>query len=119
MDATQEPLAGLGSAFYGLQIPERGEEVLPEKEAPLPVWKMGRVLLRRETARRGGKTVIVVYDFATHLPASIIEAVASKLRASCGCGGAVKDRQIEVQGDQPEKIRALLETEGFRVAGLK
>jgi translation initiation factor 1 (eIF-1/SUI1) len=30
----------------------------------------------------------------------------------------VKDRTIEIQGDQPDKIRALLEAEGFRVAGV-
>ena len=30
---------------------------------------------RRETARRGGKTVIVVDDFASHLPDTVIEAV--------------------------------------------
>jgi translation initiation factor 1 len=79
---------------------------------------MGRVVLRRETAHRGGKTVIVVHDFATHLPVSVIEALAKKLRAACGCGGAVKGRTIELQGDQPGRIRALLEAEGFQVAGV-
>ena len=85
--------------------------------APLAA-KLGRVVLRRETARRGGKSVIVVDDFASHIGADLIEELSRKLRKSCGCGGAVKGRRIELQGDQPEKIRALLETEGFRVAGV-
>ena len=49
---------------------------------------------------------MVVYDFATHLPLSIIEKVAKKLRAACSTGGTVKDRTIEIQGDQVAKIRA-------------
>ena len=89
-------------------------EMLP----PCPV-KHGRVVLRREKAHRGGKTVIVVYDFATHIPVSQIEVLAGKLKKACGCGGTVKDRTIEIQGDQPGKIRALLEAEGFQVAGVK
>ncbi len=91
-------------------------------QAPTPVdpeWKMGRVVLQRETAHRGGKTVVVIQDFATHLPESVIERVAKKLRAACGCGGTVKNRRIEIQGDQPAKIRALLEAEGFQVAGVR
>ena len=84
-----------------------------------PLWKMGRVVLRKEKAHRGGKTVIVVEDFATHLPASVIETVAKKLRAGCGCGGTVKERRIEVQGDQPGKVRTILEAEGFEVAGVR
>jgi translation initiation factor 1 len=80
---------------------------------------MGHVLLRRETAHRGGKTVVVVYDFATHLPLSQIEKVAKKLRAACSTGGTVKDRTIEIQGDQIAKVRDTLEAEGFVVGGVK
>ena len=63
--------------------------------------------------------MIVVDDFATHLPASFIENVARTLRAVCGCGGTVRGRAVEIQGDQPAKIRAALEAEGFQVAGVK
>ena len=86
--------------------------------AAAPEPKLGRVVLRKETAHRGGKSVIVVDDFASHLGIEIIEELASKLRKACGCGGAVKERRIEIQGDQANKIRALLQAEGFRVAGV-
>src|SRR5204863_5109053 len=105
-----------------LNVPDlpAGPELKPKSpESPQTVWKMGRVVLRRELARRGGKTVIVVHDFATHLPVSVIETIAKKIRTSCGCGGTVKDRTIEVQGDQPARVRAVLETEGFEVAGVR
>jgi translation initiation factor 1 len=79
---------------------------------------LGRVVLRRETARRGGKTVIVVHDFLLHIANARIEELATKLKKACGCGGTTKDRTIEIQGDQPGKVRTLLEAEGFRVAGI-
>ena len=116
----QTPLAGMAAALGGLDVPAAAapaEPVLPPPAAPN--WKMGRVVLRRERAHRGGKTVIVVDDFATHLPLSVIETVARKVRAACGCGGTVRGRLVEIQGDQPAKVRAALEVEGFQVAGVK
>jgi translation initiation factor 1 len=124
--ASARPL--LNAAFSGLDLPNLPAapeaEPLPSEKAAPPaaperLWKMGRVVLRRETARRGGKTVIVVHDFATHLPQSVIDSVAKKIRAACGCGGTVKDRTIEIQGDQPARIRTALEAEGFQVAGVR
>src|SRR5947209_8053183 len=113
-NAAGTPRAGLNTAFASLHISnvpaglEAGGAASDAKvETPAQserVWKMGRVVLRRETARRGGKTVIVIHDFATHLPLSVIEAVAKKIRSSCGCGGAVKERTIEIQGNQPAKL---------------
>lgn len=91
----------------------------PNPEPPQNRWKMGRVVLQRETAQRGGKTVIVIKDFALHLPQSVIETVAKRVRAACGCGGTVKERRVEIQGDQAGRIRAVLEVEGFEVAGVK
>jgi len=121
--ATNQPQTGLNSAFAKLEIsglPEGSPTPAapPKKEGPGAIWKLGRVVLRRETAHRGGKTVIVVHDFASHLPVSVIETVAKKIRQHCGCGGAVKGRTIEIQGDQPARIRAVLEEEGFKVAGV-
>ncbi|MEA3209750.1 MAG: translation initiation factor 1 [Chthoniobacter sp.] len=115
---------GLNPAFAQLPLdptalPAGPEPPPPAPADPLRVWKMGRVILRRETAHRGGKTVVVVHDFATHLPPSVIETIAKKLRQSCGCGGTVRERTIEIQGDQVPRIRALLEAEGFQVAGVR
>ena len=116
------PLGGLDRAFAGLTVPGElppGPSEQPKNEPTAPRWKMGRVVLRRERAHRGGKTVIVIDDFATHLPLSVIETVAKQVRAACGCGGTVWERTVEVQGDQPAKVRAVLEAAGFQVAGVK
>jgi translation initiation factor 1 len=111
---------GLNSAFAHFELPAAapaGPEPVAEP-VKAPKKSLGRVVLRREKAQRGGKTVIVVHDFATHLRLAEIEEFARKLRAACGCGGTVKDRTIEIQGDQAGRIRALLEREGFQVAGV-
>ncbi len=121
---TSGPQGGLNSAFAHLDLPNaasllQGPATPPPGAAtPAPPKKMGRVVLRRECAHRGGKTVIVIHDFAAHLTLADIERVAGKVRSGCGCGGTVKDRNVEIQGDQPGKIRAILEAEGFQVAGV-
>jgi translation initiation factor 1 len=89
-----------------------------EKSAPQQ-RSLGRVVLRRETAHRGGKTVIVIHDFASFISTNSIDELARKLRRLCGCGGTTRERTIEIQGDHAGKIRAILEQEGFRVAGVK
>ena len=59
-----------------------------------------------------------IHDFAPNISYAYIEALAGRLKAACGCGGTSKDRTIEIQGDQPGRIRTFLEQEGFRVAGV-
>ena len=73
----------------------------------------GRVDIVRETGGRGGKTVTVVSGFiGIGLPEK--EALAKKMRAACGCGGTVKEGQIEIQGDQRETVARILSEAGFR-----
>lgn len=110
----------LNNPFAGLKVdglppgPEGADPVKQTARKP----GLGRVVLRREKAHRGGKTVIVVHDFAPSIPMSVIDELARKLRNACGCGGTTRDRAIELQGDQAARIRSLLEEEGFRVAGV-
>jgi translation initiation factor 1 len=110
----QNPFAALSSA--GLPSFAKASEgaALPQKPAKAaPVKSRGRVDIRRETGNRGGKTVTVVDGFVgIGLPEK--EALAKKMRNACGCGGTVKDGAIEIQGDQREKIAAILSEAGFR-----
>jgi translation initiation factor 1 len=113
---------GLNPAFAALDASglPAGKEPTTEAPSSLPPkpGRLGRVVLRREKARRGGKTVIVIHDFAPHLGVRYLEDLAARLKVACGCGGTVRDRTVEIQGDQPGRIRSLLEQEGFRVAGV-
>ena len=73
----------------------------------------GRVDIKRTTAGRGGKTVTLVTGFiGIGLPEK--ESLCKKMRNACGCGGTVKDGDIEIQGDQREKIAQILTDAGFR-----
>ena len=73
----------------------------------------GRVDIKRTTAGRGGKTVTIVTGF-TGIGLPEKESLAKKMRSACGCGGTVKDGDIEIQGNQREKIAQILSEAGFR-----
>jgi translation initiation factor 1 len=117
--------AGLGNPFAALDAaglpagPAPSASPSPGPAAVPKPSKFGRVVLRRETAHRGGKTVIVIHEFAPNISLKYIESLAGKLKSACACGGTARERVIEIQGDQPARIRTLLEQEGFQVAGVK
>ena len=118
-DAASGPLA---NPFAGLNLSglppgpsEPAGETTPEKEAPA---RRGRVVLRREKSQRGGKTVVVVGDFEAGISAGQIEDLGRTARKACGCGGTVRGREIEIQGDQPARVAAFFREQGFRVAGV-
>ena len=104
----------LGSALP----PGPTQSPITSHQSPAPSRSPGRVVLRREKSQRGGKTVIVVSDFASHHSGSDLEALARRAKQSCGCGGTVVGREIELQGDDPARVRRFFEAEGFRVAGV-
>ncbi len=80
---------------------------------PPPAKNRGRVEVLRMTAGRGGKTVTVARAFVgIGLPEK--EQLAKKMQKACGCGGTVKDGQIEVQGDKREQVARILTEAGFR-----
>jgi translation initiation factor 1 len=81
--------------------------------AAAPQKNRGRVDIKRTTAGRGGKTVTIVTGF-TGIGLPEKESLCKKMRNACGCGGTVKDGDIEIQGDQREKIAKILTEAGFR-----
>lgn len=85
------------------------------KSAPSkpPVPQDGIVRIGRETKGRKGKGVTLVTGVP--LEASELKALAKELKQKCGTGGTVSDGIIEIQGDQRELLRSLLEARGFKV----
>lgn len=69
--------------------------------------------VRLDRAGRGGKAVTVV-EGAQGGPETLGELLRS-LKTGCGAGGTLKDRVIEIQGDQRDRVAALLEKRGYRV----
>lgn len=111
------PFASLG----GLDLPSgpvgsavaSGRPSVGTKETSPPTKNRGRVDVLRSTAGRGGKTVTLVTGF-TGIGLPEKERLAKQMRAACGCGGTVKDGQIEIQGDQRETVARILREAGFR-----
>ncbi|SDK13430.1 stress response translation initiation inhibitor YciH [Microbulbifer yueqingensis] len=73
----------------------------------------GIVRIQRETKGRKGKGVTCVRG----VPGTDTELklLLAELKKRCGCGGALKDGVIEIQGDKRAEIKALLEARDYRV----
>jgi translation initiation factor 1 len=100
------PAAQVPVSTHAANAPAGSSRAQPNKNR-------GRVDIKRTTAGRGGKTVTLVTGFVgIGLPEK--ESLCKKMRNACGCGGTVKDGEIEIQGDQRDKIAAILSEAGFR-----
>lgn len=73
----------------------------------------GIIRLQRESKGRKGKGVTLISGLGGEL--TEIKTVAAELKKLCGCGGAVKDGIIEIQGDVRDKIKPWLEQRGHKV----
>lgn len=82
-------------------------ESVAAKEEPPP-----RAVVRLERKGHGGKEVTVVEKL--ELPPAELERWARDIRKSLGCGGAVEDGALVLQGDQRERVRALLSARGVK-----
>lgn len=72
----------------------------------------GFLRLKRETKGRNGKGVITIAGIAES--AEKLAEIAALLKKKCGCGGAVKDGIIEIQGDKREVIQQELSKLGYK-----
>ncbi len=83
-------------------------QLLPDSKEPqqLPAIKghdgKGKtVRISLETKGRKGKSVTIIAGLQ-HNPTTMKE-IARMLKEHCGTGGTIKDRNIELQGDQRER----------------
>jgi translation initiation factor 1 len=109
---TQNPFGSLEN----LELPEATPKHIPpetESKRSEPNKNRGRVDIIRQKAHRGGKTVTVITNFkGIGIPEK--EALAKKMQKTCGSGGTVKAGNIEIQGEQRDKIADILREAGFR-----
>ncbi len=61
-------------------------------------------------ARRYGKKITLVRGFDKNVD---VKSIAKKLKEGLACGGTVKDRVVELQGDHRKQAKAILVKNGF------
>ncbi|CBJ81426.1 stress response translation initiation inhibitor YciH [Xenorhabdus bovienii] len=73
----------------------------------------GIVRIQRQTSGRKGKGVCII----TGIDADdqTLAKLAAELKKKCGCGGSVKEGEIEIQGDKRDLLKQLLEAKGMTV----
>ena len=71
--------------------------------------------LRMERKGRGGKTVTVIDGLPRN--AAFLKELCQELKRAAGCGGAVQDGAVELQGDLRDRAREILMRRGFTVKG--
>lgn len=80
-----------------------------------PSKRRETLLLRRLKAGKGGKVVTEVSGFDA--APQEIEALLKKLQGQLGTGGTRKNKVLELQGECRDRIKPLLEKDGYTVKG--
>jgi translation initiation factor 1 len=114
-----------GQPFAGLEIPglessassEADQSAPPDPARKAPA-KAGEVIIRKETSGRSGKAVLVLAGWSAAWTNEALAVLARETRQACGCGGTLRDREIELQGGDSSRVRRFLERRGFRVRGV-
>lgn len=91
---------------------DKGRIVFPEVKTE-PTTVDGIVRIQRQTSGRRGKGVSLITGIAAS--DEQLNTLAAELKRKCGCGGAVKNGVIEIQGDKRDLLKQLLEAKGMKV----
>ncbi len=102
--ASREPAA---SEPAPAPAPAPAEPATRLGQRPLP-----RAVVRLERKGRGGKDVTIVEHL--DLGPGDADAWLKALKAALGCGGALEDGRLVLQGDHRSRLPALLQARGVR-----
>ncbi len=73
-----------------------------------------RLKIEQKRNPRTGNPITVISGIQ-HNP-QVIDQLESKLKRACGAGGFTKGKTITIHGSHTEKVKTLLEKEGFEVS---
>jgi translation initiation factor 1 (eIF-1/SUI1) len=107
------PPGGTGVCHGAISVPRSRDSGSPVTKQSTP--QKEKLLLRRSTAHRAGKTVLILEGFSPVWSAVQLEALLHELKATLGCGGKIEARHLELQGELTDRLLPLLEARGFAV----
>ena len=89
-------------------------EYQQDETPPMETLAKDKQLLRikLDTKQRRGKAVTLVTGFVG--TEEDLNELGKLLKVKCGVGGAVKDGEIIVQGNMPNKVLLILQKEGYK-----
>lgn len=90
-----------------------GGKIEPKNEPKAIPQGDGIVRIHKDSKGRKGKGVSVIKGLG--LDEKALKALAQKLKKQCGCGGTVKEFTIEVQTDNREQLKTILEKLNYQV----
>ena len=106
----KQKISSLGGLVYSTDPNFKLQENEPEiKEIVLPNKQKLRIILDKK--QRAGKAVTLVTGFIGN--DADLEVLGKKLKTFCGTGGAVKENEIIIQGDNREKVLQWLLKNGY------
>ncbi len=82
----------------------------PEPEWTPPEKQTARIAVEK---RKRGKKVTVVRGLSA--AESDLPSLLTTLKSHCGAGGTLKEDEIEIQGEQRDRVRDVLRQIGYRV----
>ncbi|QDT97310.1 translation initiation factor [Gimesia aquarii] len=91
------------------------EECICPPEPPFripPEQQTARLAIEK---RKKGKRVTVVRGLPEE--GNDLPELLKQLKSQCGAGGALKEEELEIQGDQLDRVREVLKAMGFQVKG--
>ncbi|MCA9053363.1 MAG: translation initiation factor [Planctomycetaceae bacterium] len=84
----------------------------PEPICIPPEKQTARIGLEK---RKNGKRVTVIQGLPVE--GNDLPALLASLKSHCGAGGTLKDGELEIQGEQLDRVRQKLLALGFKVRG--
>ncbi len=77
-----------------------------------PIIKIRSRLLKNG---KGGKPVTELYEWPINITETHLKKILLEMKQSFGCGGTVKDKRIELQGDKLAQAAQHLSREGYKL----
>lgn len=78
-----------------------------------PVSKDPQKPVKVRLVKRGQNVLTVIVNL--NLSLNELSNLASNLKKQLGCGGAVKEKDIEIQGDKVDQVKKILGKLGIKV----